>query len=150
MFKGYRIWVFFIYLFIFGHTHSHDLNVFRLCFRRVFTFLHHYNLHHRGTLPLRELHSTDEIRMWRDPGGSWTCLRPVSDYDWIHPGRVCDWLIDWSLILKDKDFRQKPSLTICPCLSYNTHVYAKYSGVAKWQKMKEKAWSCLKNSPCYS
>ena len=25
---------------------------------------------HRGPLPLRELHSTDETRVWRDPGGS--------------------------------------------------------------------------------
>ena len=32
----------------------------------------------RGPLPLRELHSTDETRMWRDPGGSWACLRPVT------------------------------------------------------------------------
>ena len=25
---------------------------------------------HRGPLPLRELHSTGEILVWRDPGGS--------------------------------------------------------------------------------
>ena len=43
---------------------------------------------HRGPLPLRELHSTDEIRVWRDPEGSWACLRPVSDYEWIHPGSL--------------------------------------------------------------
>ena len=34
-------------------------------------------VNHRGPLPLRELHSTDEIVVWRDPGGSWSCLRPV-------------------------------------------------------------------------
>ncbi len=47
-------------------------------------------VNHRGPLPLRELHSTDDTIdiVWRDPGGSWACLRPVSDYEWIHPFRV--------------------------------------------------------------
>ena len=27
-------------------------------------------VNHRGPLPLRELHSTDETWVWRDPGGS--------------------------------------------------------------------------------
>ena len=27
-------------------------------------------VNHRGPLPLRELHSTDETIVWRDPGGS--------------------------------------------------------------------------------
>ena len=48
-------------------------------------------VNHRGPLPLRELHSTDDTIVWRDPGGSWACLRPVSDYEWIHPFRVCRW-----------------------------------------------------------
>ena len=34
-------------------------------------------VNHRGPLPLRELHSTDETIVWRDPGGSWACLRPA-------------------------------------------------------------------------
>ena len=34
-------------------------------------------VNHRGPLPLRELHSTDETIVWRDLGGSWACLRPV-------------------------------------------------------------------------
>ena len=34
-------------------------------------------VNHRGPLPLREIHSTDETIVWRDPGGSWACLRPV-------------------------------------------------------------------------
>ena len=46
---------------------------------------------HRGPLPLRELHSTDDTIVWRDPGGSWACLRPVSDYEWIPPSRGCRW-----------------------------------------------------------
>ena len=28
--------------------------------------------------------------VWREPGGSWSCLWPVSDYEWIHPSRCCD------------------------------------------------------------
>ena len=48
-------------------------------------------VNHRGPLPLRELHSTDETIVWRDPGGSWACLRPISDYEWIHPSRGRRW-----------------------------------------------------------
>ena len=48
-------------------------------------------VNHRGPLPLRELHSTDDTIVWRDPGGSWACLRPVSDYEWIQPSRGCRW-----------------------------------------------------------
>ena len=35
-------------------------------------------VNHRGPLPFRELHSTDEIRVWRDPGGSWACFFTTS------------------------------------------------------------------------
>ena len=45
-------------------------------------------MNHRGPLPLRELHSTDETLAWRDPGGSWACLRPVYHYGSNHPIRV--------------------------------------------------------------
>ena len=38
-------------------------------------------VNHRGPLPLRELHSTGETIVWRDPGGSWACLPPVYDYE---------------------------------------------------------------------
>ena len=41
-------------------------------------------VNHRGPLPLRELHSTDETIVWRDPGGSWACLPLVYDYMWNH------------------------------------------------------------------
>ena len=34
-------------------------------------------VNHRGPLPLRELHSTDEAIVWRDPRGSWAFLPPV-------------------------------------------------------------------------
>ena len=47
-------------------------------------------VNHRGPLPLRELHATDETWVWRDPGGSWACLRPVSDHGWIRIARCCD------------------------------------------------------------
>ena len=42
-------------------------------------------------------------------------------YSCVAPTFSCKWnkepldLIDWSLILKDKDFRQMPSFTIWPC-----------------------------------
>ena len=48
-------------------------------------------VNHRGALPLRELHSTDEAIVWRDPGGSLVFSRPVSDYERIHPFRGCRW-----------------------------------------------------------
>ena len=47
-----------------------------------------FTVNHRGPLPLRELHSTDETLVWRDPGGSWACLRPVYHYGWNYPVRV--------------------------------------------------------------
>ena len=46
-------------------------------------------VNHRGPLPLRELHSTGETMVWRDPRGSWACLRHVSDYEWAHTSRGC-------------------------------------------------------------
>ena len=33
-----------------------------------------YTVNHHGPLPLKELHSTGETTVWRDPGGSWACL----------------------------------------------------------------------------
>ena len=45
-------------------------------------------VNHRGPLPLKELHSTGETIVWRDPGGSWACLPPV--YKCNHPATVCD------------------------------------------------------------
>ena len=36
---------------------------------------------HRGPLPLRELHSTGETRVWRDAAGSWACLELVYEYE---------------------------------------------------------------------
>ena len=41
-------------------------------------------VNHRGHLRLRELHSTDETIVWRDPGGSWACLPPVYHHMWNH------------------------------------------------------------------
>ena len=34
-------------------------------------------MNHCGPLPLKELHSTGETIVWKDPGGSWACLPPV-------------------------------------------------------------------------
>ena len=47
-----------------------------------------HTVNHRGLLPLKELHSTGETIVWRDPGGSWACLPPV--YKCNHPATVCD------------------------------------------------------------
>ena len=47
-------------------------------------------MNHRGPLPLRELHSTGETIVWRDPGGSWACLQPVYDWEWSHSATGCD------------------------------------------------------------
>ena len=45
-------------------------------------------MNHCGLLPLRELHSTGETIVWRDPGGSWACLLPVHKCN--HPTTACD------------------------------------------------------------
>ena len=45
-------------------------------------------VNHRGPLPLGKLHSTDEIIVWRDPGGSWACSPPVYDIQWDHPAQA--------------------------------------------------------------
>ena len=47
-------------------------------------------VNHRGPLPLRELHSTGETIVWRDPGGSWACLPPAYDYQRNHHATVPD------------------------------------------------------------
>ena len=47
-----------------------------------------HTVNHRGPLPLKELHSTGETLVWRDPGGSWACLPPV--YKCNHPATVYD------------------------------------------------------------
>ena len=47
-------------------------------------------VNHRGPLPLKELHSTGETIVWRDPGGSWACLPPVYNCVWNHPATGCD------------------------------------------------------------
>ena len=46
-------------------------------------------VNHRGPLPLRELHSTGETIVWRDPGGSWACLPPVYVCVWNHHATGC-------------------------------------------------------------
>ena len=46
-------------------------------------------VNHRGPLPLRELYSTGETIVWKDPGGPWACLPPVYDCVWNHPATGC-------------------------------------------------------------
>ena len=47
-----------------------------------------HTVNHRGPLPLKELHSTGETIVWRDPGGSWACLPPVHKCN--HSATICD------------------------------------------------------------
>ena len=49
-----------------------------------------HTVNHCGPLPLKELHSTGETIVWRDPGGSLACLPPVYDCVWNHPATVRD------------------------------------------------------------
>ena len=65
--------------------HSENTDKWHLCHVKQVVFR---TVNHRGPLPLRELHSTGETIVWRDPGGSWACLPPV--YKCNHPATVCD------------------------------------------------------------
>ena len=47
-------------------------------------------VNHHGPVPLKELHSTGETIVWRDPGGSWAYLLPVYDCGWNRPATGCD------------------------------------------------------------
>ena len=47
-------------------------------------------MNHSGPLPLKELHSTSETIVWRDPGASWACLPPVYVCVWNHQATGCD------------------------------------------------------------
>ena len=64
-----------------------------------------------------------------------TCVFSTNVY---HVTGEIDWLTDWSLIINDKHFRQKPSLSACPCWNYNTHVQSIVMQT-KWQKIQLKA-----------
>ena len=60
-----------------------------------------HTVNHHGPLPLKELHSTGETIVWRDPGGSWACLLPVYDCVWNHPATGCDmWTTPQKHIMK--------------------------------------------------
>ena len=44
--------------------HSENTDKWHLCKAGIF-----YTVNHRGPLPMKELHSTGETIVWRDPGG---------------------------------------------------------------------------------
>ena len=67
--------------------HSENTDKWHLCHVKQVVFP---TVNHRGPLPLRELHSTSETIVWRDPGGSWACLPPVYSWVWNHPATGCD------------------------------------------------------------
>ncbi len=52
-----------------------DTNIIIYVFAIFMKWVVFLTVNHRGPLPLRELHSTDETIVWRDPGGS----EPVYD-----------------------------------------------------------------------
>ena len=62
-----------------------------------------HTVNHRGPLPLKELHSTGETIVWRDPGGSWACLPPVYVCVWDHLATGCDM---WTTPEKHTERRQ--------------------------------------------
>ena len=55
--------------------HSENTDKWHLWLCKAGSFFNTVN--HCGPLPLKELHSTGETIVWRDPGGSWACLPPV-------------------------------------------------------------------------
>ena len=65
--------------------HSENTDKWHLCKAGSFSYVYHC-----GPLPLKELHSTGETIVWRDPGGSWACLPPVYHWVWNHPATGCD------------------------------------------------------------
>ena len=67
--------------------HSENTDKWHLCHVNQVVF---HTVNHRGPLPLKELHSTGETIVWRDPGGSWACLPPVYNWVWNHPATGCD------------------------------------------------------------
>ena len=77
-----------IFFLFFLLLHFFILHLFIFCsFFLLFFLLQEViflTVNHRRPLPLRELHSTGETIVWRDPGGSWACLWPVSNYEWIN------------------------------------------------------------------
>ena len=67
--------------------HSENTRKWHLCKAGRCFF---YTVNHHGPLPLKELHSTGETIVWRDPGGSWARLAPVYDCVWNHPATGCN------------------------------------------------------------
>ncbi len=83
----FLIFVFIYFFFIFSSSFFFFIFSFFVHFFRFFFLFQQViflTVNHRGPLPLRELHSTGETIVWRDPGGSWACLWPVSNYEWIN------------------------------------------------------------------
>ena len=65
--------------------HSENTDKWQLWLCKAGSF---HTVNHCGPLPLKELHSTGETIVWRDPRGSWACLPPV--YKCNLPATVCD------------------------------------------------------------
>ena len=61
----------------------------RLCEVLLLFFNGESALPHHHQYP-GKLHPTRKKKVWRVPGVSWACIRPVSDFEWIHYTNGCD------------------------------------------------------------
>ena len=94
-------------------------------------------VNHRGPLPLRELHSTGETIVWRDPGGSWACLPPVYVCELYHQATGCEM---WTT--PEKHTKKRETLR-----NANQHKTTRRAGYKKvYEKTSERKHSELKES----
>ena len=107
-------------------------------------------VNHRGPLPLRELHSTGEKLVWRDPGGSWACLQPVYEYEWNPPATVCDTCCD---ICPERHTEKKgappPPPNTKKCKSTNNHSCVQEGLRKKKKKKRKRKKKSLQNATKY-
>ena len=69
--------------------HSENTNKWHLCKAGSFSYSESPQ-----TPPSKELYSTGETIVWRNPGGSWACLPPV--YKCNHHATVCDTYVEYT------------------------------------------------------
>ena len=99
-------------------------------------------MNHRGPLPLRELHSTDETLVWRDPGGSWACS-PL----WVKSARLSRSYVSPTSYTSHAGF-----FFYLECFSYTSHAgfsfyVGSFSGMQSSLKTTPKQKSWVKDGP---
>ena len=77
--------------FLTAHQRPNHTAMWRLCLLFFFSYGESTLTPPLPTFPRhpRKFHSIAE-KVWRVPGESWACLRPVFDFAWIHPSSGCD------------------------------------------------------------